>query len=219
MEAAIVEQLRWHSDVQLHPTLSNAPLIYSAAEPLKQLYQKYMGIALNAHVPFLMCTPTWRANRERVTQANNLAFEQINTDAVQFLQQIKQASSQPDKVKIAGMISCKNDCYQPNQGLSTQEAKQFHQWQIDALVGAKVDLLLAVTLPNINEAIGIAQSMEITNVPYIISFVITRDGTLLDGTPLSVAIETIDSATTKPALGFMVNCAYPSFLCADAQPP
>ncbi|MCV6636601.1 homocysteine S-methyltransferase family protein [Candidatus Albibeggiatoa sp. nov. NOAA] len=219
MEAAIVEQLRWHSDVQLHPRLSNAPLIYTAKEPLTQLYKQYMDIALTADLPFLMCTPTWRANRERVEQADNPDFNHINTDAVQFLQQIKQASGQVDKVKIGGMMSCKNDCYQPEQGLSTQEAKQFHQWQVNALAEAGVDFLFAVTLPNIDEAIGIAQAMETTDKPYIISFVISREGQLLDGTSLHAAIEKVDLATERKALGFMVNCAYPSFLCADNQPP
>ncbi|MEK7992122.1 MAG: homocysteine S-methyltransferase family protein [Thiotrichaceae bacterium] len=218
MEAAIVEQLRWHSDVQLHPLLSNAPLIYSTArEPLKQLYQQYMEIAHNADLAFLMCTPTWRANQERIAQAGNNAFQHINSDAVKFLREIQQTSLQADKVKIGGMMSCKNDCYQPDAGLSTDEAKQFHQWQVEALTDAGVDFLFAVTLPNINEAVGIAQAMETTDTPYIISFVIARDGTLLDGTPLHIAIERIDSATKKPALGFMINCAYPSFLCADEQ--
>lgn len=216
MEAAIVEQLRWHSGVQLHPTLSNAPLIYTAHEPLKQLYQQYRDIALNNDLPFLMCTPTWRANQERVKQANNADYEQINVDSVRFLQQIQKTN---DKVKIGGMMTCKNDCYQPEQAISTEEARQFHQWQIDQLAQADVDFLFAVTLPNIHEAIGIAQAMQTTDIPYIISFVIGRDGKLLDGTALETAIEMIDSATTKTALGFMVNCAYPTFLCAEQQNP
>ena len=216
MEAAIVEQLRWHTDVKLHPTLSNAPLIYSAAkQPLQQLYQQYMQIALDAQLPFLMCTPTWRANHERISQAEQ--FESVNIDAVQFLQQIKADSAQPEKVKIGGMMSCKNDCYQPEEGLSRQKAKQFHQWQIAQLVDAGVDFLFAVTLPNIEEATGIAQAMDDSGTPYIISFVISRNGRLLDGTSLDAAIAQIDTATVNKPVGFMVNCAYPDFLCADQQ--
>ncbi len=47
-------------------------------------------------------------------------------------------------------------------------------------------------------------------LPYILSFVIRRDGTLLDGTPLAQAIETIDNITSKPPTGYAVNCVHPA---------
>ena len=60
MEAAIVEQLRRASGVALHPTLINAPLIYDQVGrvALAKIYQSYIDIALQAKMPFLMCTPT-----------------------------------------------------------------------------------------------------------------------------------------------------------------
>ena len=112
------------------------------------------------------------------------------------------------------MIGCKNDCYKPNEGLLAVESEQFHSWQIDQLAKAGIDFLIAVTLPNTQEAKGIAKAMEKTGIPYIISFVIARNGRILDGTDLNVAIDIIDSATNQKPLGFMVNCAYPTFLCA-----
>ncbi|HEY5775198.1 MAG TPA: hypothetical protein VIS57_03855, partial [Xanthomonadales bacterium] len=62
MEAAIVEPLRRSADIELHPRLVNAPLIYQPAgrKALRDLYQGYIDIALAAKIPFLMCTPTWR---------------------------------------------------------------------------------------------------------------------------------------------------------------
>ncbi|MCI5146399.1 MAG: hypothetical protein D3923_12930 [Candidatus Electrothrix sp. AR3] len=99
------------------------------------------------------------------------------------------------------------------------ESEQFHSWQIDQLAQAGVDFLIAVTLPNVEEAKGIARAMDMTSIPYIISFVISRDGYVLDGTDLNVAIDIIDSITKNQPLGFMVNCAYPTFLCAAQQPP
>ncbi len=60
--------------------------------------------------------------------------------------------------------------------------------------------------------------MEKTGTPYIISFVISRNGHILDGTSLSHAIELIDSETNQKTSGYMVNRAYPSFLCAPTQP-
>ena len=59
--------------------------------------------------------------------------------------------------------------------------------------------------------------MASTSLPYMVSFVINRKGHVLDGTPILDAIRTIDGASTRPPLGYLVNCAYPSFLCAAEQ--
>lgn len=68
MEAAIVEQLRRDSRITLHPDLVHAPLIYNkrGKQALNELYQSYIKVASSKNLPFLMCTPTWRANYERV---------------------------------------------------------------------------------------------------------------------------------------------------------
>jgi len=219
MEAAIVEQLRRSVTVRLHETLVNAPLIYNPAarEIMSAIYLEYMRLAQSAHLPILVCTPTWRANQARVYESgvNNA----VNLDAVSYMRELRDSEGYGDAlVKIGGMIGCKNDCYQPDEGLSASEAEQFHAWQIQQLTSGGVDFLIAETLPNVQEALGIARAMEATGVPYIISFVISRDGRVLDGSGLKAAIDLIDSGTSRPPLGYMVNCAHPSFLCPEQQP-
>ena len=176
-----------------------------------------MDIALEAKTPFLMCTPTWRASRDRVLESK--ARLSINGDAVGFMQTLRsrQRSGQ-DRIKIGGLVGCKNDCYKPDQGLTVSESEYFHSWQTEQLAEAGVDFLIAQTLPNVQEAKGIARAMERTGIPYVISFVISRDGHILDGTDLTTAMDFIDSGARQLALGFMVNCAYPTFLCAAKQP-
>jgi homocysteine S-methyltransferase len=220
MEAAIVESLRRSEHISLHPVLVNAPLIYDQAgrDALSHLYQKYIDIARQSKKPFLMCTPTWRANQSRVVETK--INPSINIDAVHFLQEIRDSqSADRENIKIGGMIGCKNDCYRPEEGLSISEAQAFHSWQLGQLKQGGVDFLIAETLPAVEEAIGIAKAMEATGLPYFMSFVISRDGRVLDGTDLHTAIKTIDENTRHKPLGFMVNCAYPSFLCAATQPP
>lgn len=219
MEASIVESLRRNPAVSLDPLLVNAPLIYEQAgrHAMAGLYQGYIDIAVAAKKPFLMCTPTWRANHARVTQTN--AASSINIDAAHFLQELRETNTAwRDNIKIGGMIGCKNDCYKPEEGLSVEDAQRFHTWQLGQLKRGGVDFLIAETLPGLDEAIGIARAMASTGLPYIISFVISRTGCVLDGTTLETAIRTIDAASGEKPLGFMVNCAYPSFLCADSQP-
>jgi homocysteine S-methyltransferase len=220
MEAAIVESLRRSEHISLHPVLVNAPLIYDQAgrDALRHLYQKYIDIAHQSQKPFLMCTPTWRANRSRVVETK--INPSINIDAVHFLQEIRDSqSADRENIKIGGMIGCKNDCYRPEESLSISEAQEFHSWQLEQLKQGGVDFLIAETLPAIEEAIGIAKAMEATGLPYFMSFVISRDGRVLGGTDLCTAINIIDENTRHKPLGFMVNCAYPSFLCAATQSP
>jgi len=219
MEAAIVEQLRRSPEVHLHDTLVNAPLIYdgTAREIMGRLYQGYANTAMDAKLPMLVCTPTWRANKARVHESD--VSNTINIDAVRYMKELLAWGTNPhEMIKIGGMIGCKNDCYQPHEGLSVSESQTFHSWQIEQLTRGGVDFLIAETLPNVQEALGIAKTMQTTGVPYIISFVISRHGDVLDGTRLSAAVALIDANTNQPPLGYMVNCAHPSFLCPETQP-
>lgn len=218
IEAAIVERLRRRADVQLHDTLINAPLVYSQAgrQALAELYGEYIQIAESGGLPLLLGTPTWRANRERVLASD--VNENVNVDAVRFLQALVAELDPSVPVRIGGVISCKNDCYLPEQALSADAAQEFHAWQIEQLSAAGADYLMAVTLPSVVEASGIAQAMQSAGLPYIISFVIGANGKLLDGTRIEEAIEKIDGLISEKPLGYFINCSYPSFLNAGSLP-
>lgn len=219
MEAAINERLRRSRGVQLHPRLVNGPLIYDPAgrAALAGIYGEYVDIAVAAELPVLLCTPTWRANRLRVSESH--VSDTINMDAAAFMQDLRDVrGTHGAGIRIGGLLACKNDCYRPDEGLTAAEAERFHAWQIGQLANGGVDFLLAETLPNVQEALGIARAMQASGLPYIISFVIGRDGRVLDGTRLQAAVELIDAATRPEPLGYMVNCAYPSFLRAATQP-
>ncbi|WP_158658150.1 homocysteine S-methyltransferase family protein [Agarilytica rhodophyticola] len=212
-EAAIVERLRRDSKIKLHDSLVHAPLIYDAlaSTSLKQVYKDYISIAKASNIPILICTPTWRANRDRVQ--NSTINSSVNIDAIRFMQEVRnEFHNAKHLIKIGGLIGCKNDCYLPEEGLSTAEAEEFHSWQIEQLSTTSPDFLFAATLPNVDEALGIAKAMQSSELPYIISFVIGRDGKVLDGSSLEKAIELIDTKTEVPPLGYFVNCSYPSFL-------
>jgi S-methylmethionine-dependent homocysteine/selenocysteine methylase len=218
MEGAIVEQLRRSPQIDLHPTLVNAPLIYDeqGRKELTKIFNCYIEIAKDADLPFLMVSPTWRTNQKRIKEAE--INPNINLDAVDFLKELRCShGSYSQKIKIGGMIGCKNDCYRPEEGLSVEQAESFHEWQINELSKAGVDFLIAETLPNTNEALGIARAMAKTKKPYVLSFVISRDGLILDGSSLFETINNIDASVSLAPLFYTVNCAYPSFLCAHNQ--
>ena len=98
-----------------------------------------------------MCSPTWRADRDRVDSSD--VDPAVNTDAVQFLQSIRNSRRSRDgSIKIGRMIGCKNDCYKPDEGLSAADSEAFHSWQIDQLAEARPDFLIAATLTDVEEA-------------------------------------------------------------------
>jgi S-methylmethionine-dependent homocysteine/selenocysteine methylase len=209
MEAAIAERVRRAYPDLLHPKLATSLLVQSSEGRgiLSTYIREYISIASGAGLPIILGTPTWRVDKARCAEHN--ISGNLNRDAVEFVQEFRQDYSD---IFIAGQLGCRNDCYKPDQALSTANAFDFHSWQAERLISA--DLLYGVTLPEVNEALGMAQAMAETDRPCIISFVIGKDGNILDGTPLSQAIDKIDNETKRPPIGYGVNCCYPSFLQA-----
>jgi len=82
--------------------------------------------------------------------------------------------------------------------------------QIKSLDQSGVDFIMASTQPAFLEAMGIALALSKFTIPYIISFVVTPEGTLLDGTPVHEAIDKIDSQVNPQPFYYMINCVHPS---------
>ena len=218
-EAAVIEALRRSGTTALHPSLENALMIYDGPgrAALTSVYREYVSIAQKAGVPMVICTPTWRANPERISAAG--ITRDVNGDAVAFLKQLRNRwMNRRSNLFIGGLVGCKNDCYKPEEGVSTSAAEAFHLAQVHRLADEGVDFLLAATLPAVDEACGIALAMQTTGIPYIISFVINRRGHILDGQSLEHAFKKIDTVCSRPPLGYMINCAYPSFLQTGRLP-
>jgi len=207
-------------DIVLHPTLFNTPLIYDdiGSRRLRDIYGQYRRIADNAKLPILLCAPTWRVDRQR-TMDGGMGLH-LNRDAVQFMRDLQESWHNPSSpVFVGGLIGPKNDCYSPQEALSISEAQSYHGWQSEELTKAGVNCIVCQTIPAVSEALGLAQLLGPTNVPYLISFVINQKAEVLDNTPLEIAIATIDEKVSRPPIGYMVNCAFPSFVCADQQDP
>lgn len=217
-EGAVSGRLQHDPEVELHPTLFNTPLIYHEKEGrrMKAIYRQYRDIAMSAQLPFLFCAPTWRVDRDRLGAAG---FDSsLLRDAISFARTLQDEWQHPDSPVITGgLIGPKNDCYQADQALSSADSTAYHAWQIDKLVTTKLDCIVAQTIPAVSEALGMARLLGQSETPYIISFVIDKNGDILDDTPLMDGIAAIDSQIERPPLGYMVNCVYPTFINAEKQ--
>jgi homocysteine S-methyltransferase len=218
-EAAIAERLRRRDDVQLHPTLFNTPLIYeeNGRRALTDIYGQYREIAREAGLPVLLCAPTWRVDRNRIAEAGFTS--ELNLDAVKFMRGLQsrwQDASSP--LFIGGLVGPKNDCYKADEALSATEAEAYHAWQITQLADGGVDVVICQTFPAVSEALGVARACAAAGVTSLISFVINRQGLVLDGTPIAEAVAQVDAATDTNPAGYMVNCVFPTFLLPKIQP-
>ena len=222
MEGAVVERIRRGWPQLLDPILMNGPLIYGGEgrSILKAIYGEYLDIARSSGLPLLSLTPTWRTSPERLRQSK-FARMDLNGDAVRFLDEIRRDHREfADQVYIGGLMGCRGDAYRPEEALSRGEARAHHAAQAAALAGAGPDYLLASTMPEMEEALGMAEAIAGTGCPYIVSFIIRPTGHVLDGTPLDVAMSRIEDEVYPRPLGYMVNCVHSSVLeGAFSTPP
>lgn len=212
-EGAVIERLRRNSDLELDPYMVNAAFIYEDGKraALETICRQYLDIGCEFGLPLLVSTPTWRASRERIDAAGYAGVD-VNGDNARFLDALRESyGGYAENVVICGLMSCRGDAYRPAEALAVGEAREFHAWQAGKLADAGVDFLLAATLPALSEATGLALALAATGQPYVLSFVVRPEGTLLDGTPLKDAIAAIDATATPPPLAYMINCTHVSF--------
>ncbi len=214
-EGSIFERVRRDSTLTFDPDLANAALVYDplGRKVLERVHREYIEIGIQSKLNFIAFTDTWRANPERV-ERSQYRDRQVNADCANFLCEIRNSYSRTTQIFVAGQIGCKGDAYNPNEALTADEAYNFHRPQIKELADTDVDFLFAATLPALSEAEGIAHAMSETSLPYILSFVIRPNGTILDGTPISDVIKLIDGKEFRSPIGYYVNCVHPTVFVA-----
>ncbi len=180
---------------------------------LRRYFEGFLDLAAERRVPFVLDTPTWRANPDWGAQLgyNLAALEGANNDAVEFVCELAESRS---GVTIDGVLGPRGDGYVVGEKMSGDEAAEYHRWQIGVLHRAGAERITALTLSYPDEAIGVVQAAAGAGVPVVPSFTVETDGRLPDGTPLAEAVERVDAATGGTAEFFMVNCAHPTHIAA-----
>jgi len=212
-EGSVYERLRRHPNIPFDPAMRHGVLIYDEAGRAAEaaIHQSYIEAAKTAKLPLVMLSDTWRANAANIA-ASPYAGRPMNQDNVAFLKELRAASGH--EIYIGGQSGCRGDAYKPEEALDTETAAGFHRPQIQALAEATPDFLFAATLPAFSEARGIAKAQAETGLPYLLSFVLRPEGTLLDGIAWADAIKALDDVE-QPPLGYAVNCVHPKVLAAS----
>lgn len=175
-------------------------------EALKIYYQDYLKIARKRNLPFLLETPTWRANLDwggKLGYTDQELFK-INKLSVRFFQKILDEND-----LVSGCIGPRGDGYQIGNRMKIDEARVYHSPQIQAFKEAGADLVSAITMNYLEEASGITLAAKEQAIPVVISFTVETDGNLPSGISLSEAIKENDRITGNYPAYYMINCAHP----------
>lgn len=178
---------------------------------IKEYFTPIFDLARENGTGFVLDTYTWRANADWGQELGHDLdhLSAVNTEAVKAAVDLRSELGQGLDVLVNGVIGPRGDGYDPKTIMNVEEAQAYHGFQIAIFANNRVDMVSALTLTNVPEAIGIANAAAEAGVPCVISFTLETDGRLPAGELLSDAIAQVDAhAKTKPAY-FMINCAHP----------
>lgn len=178
----------------------------------REYYQPYLSLAEKYKLGFVMESPTWRASSDwgfKLGYTHDELFA-LNKQSIKFMRELVQPFSQSlPHIIISGNIGPRGDGYKAENQMTAEQAKVYHLEQIKAFVLADADVVTAVTINYIDEAIGIIQAAKSFHLPVVISFTVETDGRLPGGELLQEAIERTDRETDFYAEHYMINCAHP----------
>lgn len=190
-------------------TLMNDP---AATAALDEYFDGFLALAEKAGTGFVLDTATWRA---ALVWGPRLGYDHagmvdLNRKAVAHARRIRERwQDRVAAIALNGVVGPLGDGYAPDRLPTRDEALELHLPQIALLAEEGVDMITAVTMTNIPEAVAIALAGKRTGLPVAISFTVETDGRLPSGDALSDAITAVDEATGGYPLYYMINCAHP----------
>jgi homocysteine S-methyltransferase len=187
-------------------------LTESGREALTRYFTPYLAEAKRRGVGFILDTPTWRASPD---WGERLGFSledllEANRQSVAFIADLRERVGDGSiPIVLNGVIGPRGDGYVVGATMAADEAERYHRAQIEALRDGGADMVSAITMTYVEEAIGIARAAQSCGLPIVISFTVETDGRLPSGQPLRTAVEETDAATDRAPAYYMINCAHP----------
>jgi homocysteine S-methyltransferase len=221
-DAGLETDLIFNRGIDL-PFFASITLLRSDAgqSALDDYFRSYLDLARQLGTGCLLESASWRASPDWAPRLGiELGeLEALNRASVDVLRRLRdEYHTERTPVVVSGCIGPRGDGYDPGTIMSAEEAEDYHSWQAFALAAAGPDLLSAITMTNVNEAIGIAKAVRRAGLPVVISFTVETDGRLPAGDTLRSAVEAVDEATGSYPAYYMVNCAHPEHFMPVLDP-
>ena len=171
---------------------------------------------LRARGEHLAREPSWGA--QLGYSLDDLA--EANRRAVRFVAKIRDREEAPGRpIVLSAPIGPEGDAYDPESRMTADEAEAYHSWQAGVLADTAADIVTALTITYVEEAIGIVRAATKHGLPVAVSFTVETDGRLPTGQSLAEAIEQVDAETDAAPAYFMVNCAHPTHFLSVLDGP
>jgi S-methylmethionine-dependent homocysteine/selenocysteine methylase len=205
--------LVFHEGIEL-PHFAAFDLVKNEAgfSRLARYYDGYAELAKERGVGFVLETPTWRASADwgQKLGYDAASLGDANRRSVGLMLEVRERFETAEPFVISGNLGPRSDGYRADLRMSIDEARRYHSAQIETFEQTHADLVTAVTLNYVDEAIGIVRAAKDAAMPVVISFTTETDGRLPSGDSLAEAISRTDDETNGYATYFMLNCAHPT---------
>jgi S-methylmethionine-dependent homocysteine/selenocysteine methylase len=182
-------------------------------EALRRYYEPYAALANERGLGFVLESPTWRASPRWASELgySDEELDALNRKAIALMEELRDRIDDGDApIVISGCIGPRDDGYSPAPKLSAADARNYHATQIGTFRETAADMVTAVTMTHVDEAVGIARAAADAGLPSAISFTLETDGKLPSGQGLGEAIEQVDDETGSAPAYYMINCAHPT---------
>lgn len=222
-DAGLETDILFNKGVDL-PLFSSVTLFTSdeRLDVLKAYYRDFLELARRTGAGLVLESATWRASPDWAgpLELSVAELDALNRAAIDLLRGLRAEYADVPTV-ISGCIGPRGDGYDPGRIMSVDEAQAYHAHQAGVLAAAGVEMLAAITMTNIPEAVGIANAAKALALPVAISFTVETDGRLPTGDALGEAIGAVDAATRVYPAYYMINCAHPTHFdgVLDADAP
>ena len=206
------------------PLFAAFPLLDSAAgrEALDRYMSGFCDIAAAAGKGMVLDTPTWRASKRWADELGVGATElrALHRTAIERLVELR-GNREPlgHPFVVNGAIGPADDGYNPSGFMDSGEAERYHSQQVNWFAEFGADMVSAITMTYVEEAIGIARAAAFAGIPSAISFTVETDGRLPSGQSLRDAIEQVERETDGAPAYYMINCAHPDHFAHVLEEP
>lgn len=163
---------------------------------VKEIHDDYIHAGAD-----IITANTFRTTRHTFSKSGNpeLTFH-LSRLAVELA--CESAMQSDRQVLVAGSIAPLEDCYRPDLVPDTEVIRASYSEQVDILIDAGVDMILAETMINISEVHILSAILADKGFPWAMAFCV-QNGCLLDGTSLDNIIPQV--AEYNP-LALLLNC-------------
>ncbi|MGH6750970.1 MAG: homocysteine S-methyltransferase family protein, partial [Bradyrhizobium sp.] len=164
MDGGLETTLTFLEGVEL-PFFAAFPLLLDTAgrRRLESYFEPFIRTALERKVGFVLDTPTWRSNTDWGAKLE-YSVEQlvdVNRRAIAWAMDLRDKFASPTtRIVVNGVVGPRGDGYRVDAKMTAAEAHAYHNPQIEAFQVAGAEMVSAITMNYVEEAIGIVRAAQ-----------------------------------------------------------